>query len=242
MNLQTKKIVTVLLILTLMVSFPPKRSDAIVLILTQIISVVTIVLDAIILCAVFCVGDGGSTATEVTCEAGDVGTSCNATDTCSDGSTSDIPGTWTSEGSGSCTCRPNLTACSPANYCNMKNTGIASCGSCYAANGEVVTAPSDSLCVENLSDNALSINPPLVRNNGTATLVWNVGSNYPADCTLEGPHISNPFAAVTEANALSFQMGTIEINPVTGPHNYTLTCRTSSISKQIRILPAFEEV
>lgn len=226
-------VATVLIIASVFFFTAPKDADAIVLIavlatsvtVTAGLVITAIVIDGIILCAagVIC-GDGGSVGSdgcyntmgtecrseENSCEEFNVGTiQCDGT--CSVAAPSDYTG----------------NEC-PSNYCGMTGGGQELCdGTCEGG-----TPVPDTECTDlPLPDDALVIEPPIVRTGDDIAVSWNLGLNYPTNCTIEGPGIDVTFTGPEDAT------GTVEGITVTGPHRYELTCGTSYRAEDVQLLP-----
>lgn len=215
----------------------PKQSEALVVIITGLITVGTVIADAIILCALFCPSGGGNSGGTVSCGASDVGSSCSITESCPSGPEETFSGIWADTGGGTCSCDINYPSCtSGSNYCGMTTSGNFACGSCVDESGNSLTPPADIDC-NNLAlpDNALVITPPLVRSGDSIDISWNLGLNYPTNCTLEGPGINVVFTGPSDAT------GTINDVVVTGPHRYTLSCGTQQRTEDLKLLPNIEE-
>ena len=212
----------------------PNQSEAAVILITGLISVSTVIADAIILCALFCPG-GGNSGDNVSCEASDVGTACTLTSSCSDGSEETYNGTWADAGGGGCDCVVSYPSC-PTNYCGMSGGGNYVCGSCVDDSGNPLPSPANNECINlPLPTDALTIEPPLVRKDDSITVNWNLGLNWPPNCTLAGPGLDVTFTGPSDAT------GSITVDPVNGPHQYTLTCGTETVKANVNLLPEIQE-
>lgn len=233
--------IAAILICTSVFFFTPKPADALVLAIiaaqsaaTLAVSVVVtaVVADAIILCAVgiICGGGGGGGEPANSCNA-NKGNSCNSSPNYC-GKTN----TGTISCSGSCSATPPSDytgSCSvSSNYCGQPGGGDLRCdGTCV----NTTPPPPDTNCNNfTLGDDALNIAPPLVRKGADVVISWDLGLNFPTNCTLEGPNLGGFTFGPND------QTGSVTVT-VTGPHRYTLTCGTESISKDVRILPELYE-
>lgn len=118
----------------------------------------------------------------------------------------------------------------------MTNTGQTHCtnGSCNA------TRPADNLCTNQpLGPGAVTISPTVVRVGDTVTVSWDVGTNYPPNCTITGPRIGGP-TTNTYTLAANERTGSRTIT-VQGPHQYTVTCGTATASESVIVLPNLYE-
>ena len=217
---------------------PPKQADAIVLLIVlgtattvTLGAVLTaIIIDGIILCAlgVIC---GGGTAGNCTLP---VGTTCRSEENqCGDFNTGEIQS--------DCTCSVGPPSdwtgdLCPTNYCGLDGGGQVSCdGTCVGGGIPSLYADMDAwnlgTCVGlELPEDAIVIEPPLVREGDFVTVRWDLGLNYPPGCTLTGPGVDRSFTA-SEAT------GRVENVPVSGPHRYTITCDDVTASEDVNILP-----
>lgn len=231
MLLSQRKLLAGCLMCSLLFFTTPKPSEAAVIIITGLITVGTVIADAIILCALFCPSGGGNSGTEVSCEASDIGQSCTLTESCPMGSEETFTGTWVDAGGSTCNCNVNYPSC-PANYCGMSAGGNYVCNDCVDDNGNSLPTPADEACTNlDLPDDALVIEPPIVRTGDDIAVSWNLGLNYPSNCTIEGPGIDVTFTGPEDAT------GTVEGITVTGPHRYELTCGTSYRAEDVQLLP-----
>lgn len=133
---------------------------------------------------------------------------------------------------------------SATNYCKVAIRGTRS--SCDFSGGFSVapicrvtapSAPADTTCVNYPldQDTALVLDPTIVRTGNETTISWDLGDmNYPPACTLTG-HGLDTFVFKPEDKTGS------TVVTVTGPHQYTLTCGTSEVRKDIRVLPVLYE-
>ncbi len=142
-------------------------------------------------------------------------------------------------GGGAPACTP--TACvSAANFCGQTNSGTRACtvgATCSAVR------PSNTTCTGfdiPSTGGGLTVNPVVVREGDPVTITYNVGTqNYYENCVLAGPGISG--------NPITGQSGTVNIPQVTGAHQYTLTCGTTSsgapnsVNVTLRVIPALYE-
>lgn len=236
MFLSQRKFLAVCLVCSMLLFTAPKQSEAIVILITGLITVGTVIADAIILCALFCPsGGGGTSGTAVSCDASDIGSSCSVVESCPSGSDETFTGTWVDAGGSSCDCNVTYPNC-PSNYCGMAASGNFVCGSCVDDTGNALTIPSDTECTNlTLPPDALVIVPPIVRKGDTVDISWNLGLNYPTNCTLEGPGINVVFTGPSDAT------GTINDVTVTGPHRYTLACGTQQRTEDVKLLPNIQE-
>ncbi len=246
-----KTFMAVMLIVSMLIFTPPKRTDGFILMIIGVASVGQIIADILILCAlgIIC-GDGDGGTTDVgpgpTCPAGQTcacvaeqGQSCGYRNACGvDGPTN---GTIDCQG----ICRNATLAneytgpsCeSSANICGMTSTGNLHCtnGSCNAG-----PTPSDSLCTSQpLGPGSVVINPTVVRIGETVTISWDTGTNYPPLCTITGTDIGGP-GINTYTFAANEQTGSRTVT-VSGPHQYTLTCGTVSATETVMVLPTLYE-
>lgn len=237
-----KKVVATFMIISLLVMTPPKRTDAIIVLLVGL-SVGAVVADLIILCAVGVIcGGGGGGGTPGTGGPGTPGEGCNSpANSCGEftGGTYDsagvcsavAPSDWNGPG---CTSGPN--------YCGMTASGNEHCsgdGRCS------VSTPADNLCIGRpLPEDAITINPTIVRvgddANDDIVITWNTGENFPTNCTLTGPGLPSGFAITTTT-------GSVTVEDITGQREYQISCGVDASgnpardSETVRVLPALFE-
>ncbi len=241
-----KSFIAILLIVSMLGLMPPKRTDGFIVALIAGFSFGTLVADLIVLCALGIIcgnGNGGTTTVNPPPPPGggcapQQGQACALRNACgvvgpSDG-TIDCNGicrgaTVANEYTG-----PSCT--SAANICGMTNTGQSHCtnNSCNA------TKPADNLCTNQpLGPGAVSISPTVVRVGDTVTVSWDVGTNYPPNCTITGPRIGGP-TTNTYTLLANERTGSRTIT-VQGPHQYTVTCGTATATESVIVLPNLYE-
>lgn len=212
---------------------PPKQADAVVLFIVAALSttalavgavITLIIIDGIILCAVGVIC--GSSSTDSSGCSIDQGNTCRSEEnTCGDYNTGTI------QCDGTCSVGPpsDFTGNScPENYCGMTGSGQERCdGTCTSS-----VAPDNSLCTGlPLPDDALTLDPEIVRIGDTVTLSWDLGMNWPPECTLTGKGVSPTFTGAGDAT------GSISDIVVEGPHRYVLTCGDSEATVDVKVLP-----
>lgn len=145
--------------------------------------------------------------------------------------TSNSGGSDSSGPSGEPSCSTPTLCGSAPNFCGQTGPGTrTSCSACTA------TVPPNTLCTSLPldPDNALDISPTLVRTGSDVAISWDLGQNYPPNCTLSGKGFESFTFASTDST------GTRSVL-VAGPHQYTLECGTSIIRQEVRVLPILYE-
>ncbi|MFT5849210.1 MAG: hypothetical protein ACI9H6_000010 [Patiriisocius sp.] len=134
---------------------------------------------------------------------------------------------------------PSVPACVPR---QVSCTGIPSalCGDTYPGTRQTCGGSCSALefpdteCRDKpLPGNALTIIPDIVRVDGSVVIGWDTGTNHQTNCTLEGAGLPAGFT-------IGSRTGSVTIDPVTGPHRYTLTCGPSADATEtevVRIVP-----
>jgi len=258
-------IITIALSLTIFTAAPQDADAFILAILGPIIAgsvVATIVFEAIIWCAIFCGGGGGGGGSTQVCTEADVGRSCDSSVECPNGdietyastiqwatgSPTGVNGDGLQTGECNCIVDGGLPVCTNVNYCGMGDGGAGVCGGCYdvanSAGGvltnadAVTTTPPDSDCQFALTPDSLIITPEIARKGDRVTVTWNIGDNFPGNCSLTGANITDPFInAASLADPTTLGAGVINVT-VTGPHHYELTCTgAGEIKKDLKLLP-----
>lgn len=120
----------------------------------------------------------------------------------------------------------------PSNYCGVYAPAQIYCDGTCQTRGPV---PADDTCTDfPLGEDALIITPPIVRDGNDVTISWDLGLNYPTNCTLTGPNLGSFSFAASDAT------GSVDVT-VTGPHRYVLECGTAGTIEDVRLLPSIEE-
>ena len=259
-------IITLMLSFTIFTAVP-NDADAFLLALGVLIGgsvVATIVFEAIIWCILLCGGSNGGGSVTHTCNEDDVGRTCDATIQCPDSSTetygafiewaqgspTGVDANGLQTGECACVITGGLPPCANTNYCGTGDGGAGVCGGCYdvanssggsLTNADAVnTTPPDSDCQFALTPDSLLIEPPIARLGDTVTVRWNIGENFPGNCSLTGAQITDPFTTVA-SNPRSQELGTIDVT-AGGPHHYELVCSgAGTIKKDLKILPDIQD-
>ncbi|MFT7507704.1 MAG: hypothetical protein ACI92I_000870 [Acidimicrobiales bacterium] len=126
-----------------------------------------------------------------------------------------------------------------ANYCGMTDPGQLRCdGQCIGS-----SIPSDTLCTNfPLDVDDLAVDPPVVRLNTGYTINYDIGQNFPSNCSITGPNLDGfTFEIAYTDGDIVNGVGSIPFSEATGPHQYTITCGAAEITNSVRILPTLQE-
>ncbi len=238
-----------ILIVTTLFMFTPKKSDAILLALigaaTAGAAVALIVTELVIICALICGGGGSGGSGGPTPGDGGTGTPGDGCNSPANACGEFTGGTYNASGVCSAT-KPNdfngASCVTAANYCGMTNSGSRYCsltdatyGSTCGSGDTPLSPPPDSACTSlPLPPDALTANPPVVRIGDEVTISWNLGDNFPPNCTITGTGVSGTiFTDTDRTGSRTFT--------VSGPHQYNLTCGASSAQLNLIVLPTIYE-
>ncbi len=137
---------------------------------------------------------------------------------------------------GGCSANYTQPCTTGMNYCGDSNSGT------YLCNGvcSVSAAPEDAQCQYELPEDPIIFTPALVRRGDTINVAWDVGQNYPPNCTITGKDIGG---AGDNERTLSENEATGNVDVVvTDPHTYKIECTGGyNASATVRIVSSLQE-